>query len=35
MPRAQLVLAVLAILALSVVTAEYARRVLLRKRPVR
>jgi hypothetical protein len=35
MPRVQLVLAVLAIRALSVVTAEYARGVLLRKRPVR
>jgi hypothetical protein len=34
MPRAQLVLAVLAILALSVVTAEYARGVLLRQRSV-
>jgi hypothetical protein len=35
MARAQLVLAVLAILALSVVTAEYARGVLLRRRPAR
>jgi len=35
MPRGQLVLAALAILALSVVTAEYARGVLLRRRPVR
>lgn len=33
--RGQLVLAVLAILALSLVTAEYARGVLLRRRPVR
>jgi len=35
MPRAQLVLAVLAILALSTVTAAYARDVFLRHRPLR
>jgi uncharacterized membrane protein YeiH len=35
MPREQLLLAVLAILALSAVTAEYARDALVHKRPLR